>query len=322
MIKPKHYKFISILLKTVIVTGAFLFIYKRVNQQEQQFLDFFNKVNINAYNLSLSGFTILLMLFNWWLESLKWKILVKRIEPVSTIKSLKSVLAGITISVFTPNRVGEVGGRIFYLKKADHITAAFLSFAGSFIQLLCTLVFGFIAFFFLYLENESVRSIVSVNSFFIWSLIGVTGLIGIFLWIVLNKPSIEIQNKLNEVVGVFKSFPPSDLYWVGIYSITRYLIFTLQFYLLLIFFNVHIDFFIAVASIGLTFLFISAIPTFFLTELGVRGAVSISIIGLFSSNSEGILLASAFIWVINIAFPAVIGAIFVFNLKFFRRKEE
>jgi hypothetical protein len=58
----------------------------------------------------------MLGLANWALETIKWKYLISSVLPnIKFSESLKSVLAGVTLGVFSPNRTGEVLGRVFSL---------------------------------------------------------------------------------------------------------------------------------------------------------------------------------------------------------------
>jgi hypothetical protein len=69
------------------------------------------------------------------------------------------------------------------------------------------------------------------------------------------------------------------------------------------------------------------IPTIALTEIGVRGSVSVflfayyfSLMGRASIDYElGVASASTALWLVNLVIPAFAGAIFVFSLKFFRK---
>src|SRR5215208_118256 len=50
---------------------------------------------------------VFLMIVNWSIEAIKWKLSVQRVQPVSFVKSFCAVLSGVSFSVSTPNRVGE-----------------------------------------------------------------------------------------------------------------------------------------------------------------------------------------------------------------------
>ena len=92
-------------------------------------------------------------------------------------------------------------------------------------------------------------------------------------------------------------------------------------------FGVPIDLYMALLFISLIFFIITAIPTIVLTELGIRGSVALFLFGLYfkamHQNIEqltiGILSSITFLWLINLCVPALLGTIFTFRLKFFRR---
>jgi hypothetical protein len=79
--------------------------------------------------------------------------------------------------------------------------------------------------------------------------------------------------------------------------------------------------------IPVIYLIMALVPSIALAELGIRGSVSIFVIGLYydkigrsgESMEMIILAASSGVWLINLAIPAVIGTFFVFSLKFFRK---
>jgi len=69
------------------------------------------------------------------------------------------------------------------------------------------------------------------------------------------------------------------------------------------------------------------VPSIALIDLGIRGSVSIFVIGLYfqksgfnSGDTElAILTSSTVLWLVNLIIPAILGTFFVFNLKFFRK---
>ena len=75
---------------------------------------------------------------------------------------------------------------------------------------------------------------------------------------------------------------------------------------------------IVFSLIALTFFVTSAIPTFALTEIAVRSGVAIYFFGTISLAHTPILAASLFLWIVNLAIPALVGMAFVNKLKFFK----
>ena len=99
----------------------------------------------------------------------------------------------------------------------------------------------------------------------------------------------------------------------------RYLVFTTQFFILLNTFDEDILYFDAIPLITIMLLIVSIIPTIVFTELSVRGSVAVFLFGMITSNTVAVFSATFIMWIINFVFPALIGTVFVFSLKFFRR---
>ena len=91
---------------------------------------------------------LLLMPVNWSLESIKWRMLALYVRKLSFGEALRSVLTGISFSLFTPNRVGDSVGRIFSLRIGDPMNAVLLAVAGSLAQIIATCFSGSLAFLF------------------------------------------------------------------------------------------------------------------------------------------------------------------------------
>lgn len=133
--------------------------------------------------------------------------------------------------------------------------------------------------------------------------------------------------RIKKYTKVFSWYNSNDLMKVLGLSLFRYLVFSLQFYLLLRAFDLKIPYFEAMMLIALVYLFMTIIPTIALTELGVRGSVSLFVFSLYfeplgSWNDQAALAvasASTILWLINLALPALLGIIFVYSLRFFRK---
>ena len=141
----KSKKTISFLLKIAIVAFALFFLYEQITSKSS-FEDFdIDKIVIQLKkNYFLIVLVVLMMFINWFLESLKWRALISKIEKISIKRSLRAIFSGITVSAFTPNRVGEYGGRVFCLEKGDRIKSVLITVIGSMAQLTTTIVFGLI----------------------------------------------------------------------------------------------------------------------------------------------------------------------------------
>ena len=318
-------KYLSILIKIVIVFFSFYFIYNELvhhNDVGRISLDSLLDTIINNY--SLIFIVVLMMFINWMLESLKWKFMIRKIEAISFFTSLRAIFSGITVSSFTPNRIGEYGGRVFCLEKSDRIQAVFITILCSMAQLLTTIIFGSFAFFILheqFLEDQyfiieisrfSLLVLFVLNILFVLAYFNVAFLIN-FLW------KFNFFNFLRQYINVISLFNFKDLLVTFLYSVFRYLVFSIQFLILLHVFNVDISLYDAILSVMLVFFFITLTPTITIAEIGVRGSMALLVFLKFSTNVIGILSSTFLLWIINLIIPAIIGSFFIFSLKFFRK---
>ncbi|MFM1875079.1 MAG: hypothetical protein RL266_816 [Bacteroidota bacterium] len=318
---------IGLFIKVVIAIVALWFIYREVQLKDQDTdLSFGISFLLRPEQLVAFIGLIILMMLNWMLEAYKWRLLVNHIEIISMWKSLKAIFSGITIAIFTPNRVGEYGGRIFHLQKADRIDAALLTIVGSYAQLVVTLVTGIMATMFFLPEFVGLGPITPMQ----YNLIGilVVGFCSLLVIMFLNTRLLTtilnwlpIPKQHRHYTKVFEYHSTTTLWKVFLASLGRYVIFTFQFYVLLKIFDVQISYSNAMMMVSMTYFVMTAVPTIAITELGVRGSIAVYFIGMISSNISGIFLASSMLWLINLAVPAIIGVVFIFQLRFFRKSD-
>jgi len=328
----------NLVLRLAIIFATYYFIYKQIFENRKldhvanSFSDLINKPQVTF----LLVWTALLMLVNWGVESLKWQFLISKVERISFLKSFEAVLSGISVSIFTPNRIGEWFGRVFIMKKANPWKGVFITMIGSFSQLLTTIIVGAISLLFyvpIYFGNASFYSDYLLYGLILLVVVIITALILIFL----NVTSIPVFvsrilkkrfSHFNDYLSVISNYSAIELLTVLLLSFLRYCIFSLQFYILLMTFSVHIPLVHGLMIISMVFFIMTAIPTVTLAELGVRGSVSLYFIGLyferFSQITDninlGIVSATSTLWLINLAIPALLGTLFVYRLTFFRKR--
>ena len=322
-------KTLSILIKIVIVFFSFFFIYNELlyndNLGNIRFDSILTVLKENYFTISV---VVFMMFINWLVESLKWRFMISKIEDISIFTSLRAIFSGITVSSFTPNRVGEYGGRVFCLEKSDRIQAVFITVLCSMAQLLTTILFGSISFFILhenFLQDNSMLLFfnIKISSFSFLLLLFFNFL---FLFFYFNASLLvkyiskyKYFKFLDKYINVISLYKRKELMIALLYSVLRYLIFSSQFLILLHVFEVDINFFESILSVMLVFFFITLTPTITIAEIGVRGSVALLVFMKFSSNVIGILSSTFLLWVINLIIPAIIGSFFIFSLKFFRK---
>ena len=337
MEKTKLRKTYNILIRLSIILLTLFFIYDQIFYRKdlQSIIDFFPEIIHNSHFISLLVIVGLLLPVNQFLEIVKWKYLISKLEKISFWSATKAVLTGISVSMFMPNRVGDYLGRVFVLKKADRLQAVLVTMLGSMAQLLSTVLFGLVAslFFFPFYFDLSDQLIIwtYVGLIFIVLVMSATMVLAYLNFAsfsdVIRRISGHGYRRIQKYAKVFSWYNSKDLLKVLVLSLMRYLVFSMQFYLLMKAFNLNIAYFEAMMLIGLVYLLMAIIPTIALTELGVRGSVSIFVFALYLEplglwNDQAALAvasASTILWLINLAFPALLGVVFVYSLRFFRK---
>ena len=334
---PKLNKTSNILIRIAIVVLVYTYIYYQIfyKRDFHNILGLLDNMVENSKFIPLFCCASLMMLGNLFIEAKKWQFLVSRAERVSILTSIKAVFTGLSVSVFTPNRVGEFFGRIFFLKKTEPIEGIFMTVIGSISQLLVTIVVGSISLAFFLPSYYSVKDFPTellMGAFYVGIFLANTIFLGLYLNIsfitTLSKRVLNPRWKhWNHYLEIFSSYKTSELLKVFGLSLFRYIIFSTQFYLFLRAFDVPLPLSKGVVLIPVIYLVTTSIPTIALSELGVRGSVSVFLIGVFMTKNfigvEDIQLrvfaASTSIWLINIAIPAIIGTFFVYQLRFIRK---
>lgn len=273
---------------------------------------------------------VLLMTVNWLIEAMKWRKLMISVQAVSLADALKAVLTGITVSVFTPNRVGEFIGRVFSIRTLSPLRAILVTLVGSMSQLTVTIVVGSVgALFFIGRYSnlatnmpEAIRSSVVVLTLVVDLLIVMLFLNVGFLTNLLRSMIPRRWRKIRSYVRVFALFHRGTLLVVLSMSFMRYLVFTGQYLILLYLFGLTGKVADVVMLLTVIWFVMAAIPSFALAELGIRSSVAVSVFtiyyhphGLNSQQTIAIIAASSLLWIINIAIPALVGSAFISRLK-------
>ncbi len=272
---------------------------------------------------------VFLMLVNWSIESIKWQLLVKHLQKFSFYKSFKSVFAGCSVTMLTPNRVGEFGGRVLYLEEDNRIKAISLAVVGSISQLLVTMLMGCFGLIFLRYFSQFDHSIVSVLPQF-WETVltslcvGLTFILLLFYlrlgWLVRMMEKIPGLQKVVQHVSVLDEFNNLQLVQILSLSFVRYLVFVLQYVLLLQVMDVQIAGWLCFLLLTIFYLVMAVAPTFGFIELPVRVSASWAILKFYTSNELGVGAAGLGIWLINLVLPAVIGSLLILSIKIVKEK--
>ncbi len=324
--KAKIIKLTETIVKIVIVLLGIWIIYKKIihNQNITQLGSDIKSSFTSTKHIYLLIVTIILVPINIYLEGVKWKIQLKPIENISYYKSFLSIFTGLTAGMFFPNRMGNFLGRIFMMENGDRIKAAMVTIVGGMAQMIATVSVGLIA------------TIFFVNKYFVLLTISIFLIVALLLLIYFNIHVLKyfqflipkkFKEKTKEYFDVFSLYDKKELLKILIISFLRYFIYTFQFVLLIWAFNIPLTYLNAMIPISFTYLLMMLIPFITITEIAIRGSVSILVFekwfiinGISNSLELMVFSASSLLWILNIAIPSIIGLFLIHRLKFFRQK--
>ncbi len=273
----------------------------------------------NELRSSLSNFTLqrilllvgvlLLMPLNWLIEVKKWQKITANTSALDFSTALKSVLSGITTGYITPNRIGEFAGRILYLPHEKRAAGTLLSFINGLTQNAIIMLLGGISALFYFTQYNHYH-----NSYLIFLYIALVVLVGAVFYFSFPFIVQKIKEKkwdkkkiIQQLIEAVSLFQSKDLLVILLWSAVRFVVFNVQFFLLLQFFGIHLTLTQAFISIPTMYLLITFTPSFAFSEPAIRGAYSVFVLGLFSTNQIGIILTGITLWLINFVIPLLIG---------------
>ena len=305
------YKWILILIvKLLIVAFAvYYLVHKLMFNDQILFHQFKNQLSVLfASNIWL---LVLLLIFtdaNWIIEIIKWQKLVLLVKKISFFEAYEQCFGSLTVSIITPNRVGEYGAKSLYFKKEVRKKIILLNFIGNMGQLSTTVLFGIVGILFLIFSFNIQFPEINIVKVAI-------GLILLLVcWMLCKK---WMGNKIREILTKI----PQKIYLQSLgFSFLRYLIFLHQFVFLLYLFNVNINYFTAVQLLFCMYFFASIIPSLSLFDWVIKGSVAVWLFGLVQVNEVTILTITMVMWILNFAIPALLGSVFVLNFNFHKEK--
>ena len=272
---------------------------------------------------------IFLIFVNWGLEARKWQLLMKPVQPMGFITAFKSVLCGATLSLNTPNRIGEYGGRILYVNEGNRLKAVTLSIAGSISQLMITLILGLGGLFFILFQLPGDSATVPYfTPFLVKMLLYLNAcLVILFLlfyfrlgWIVRFIEKIPNLSRVVKYISVLENFDAKILLRLLFISSVRYSVFVIQYIFMMQLMEVGIGGWQSFWILTLLFWVLAIVPSFAIAEIGIRGKFGLALMGLFSANKTGIVAVMFSIWLFNLFIPAVSGGLLILSKKYFSKK--
>ena len=292
---------IVFLIKVLIVTAAFYFIYQQLANNDK--LDWEKLTSLVKEKSTFLGVLFLLTLSfaNRFLEILKWQNLISFLKPISIGEATKQVLCSLTAGIFTPNGLGEYAGKALYFDKKKTKKIIFLNGICNGIQMILTVVFGIIGLFIL--------------GYWKWSL-GITLMAFAFCLMAFLSKNIKVKGySIEKLIKKINEIPKRIHQKNNLLALCRYLVFSHQYYFLFLAFDVDLPYLTMMATIATVYFLASSLPSFQFLDFAVKGSVAVFFFEKLGVNEWIVVFISTLMWFLNVVLPVVIGSYYVLKFK-------
>ncbi len=259
---------------------------------------------------------MVLMPVNWWLEARKWHLLLRVFLPWPFSRTWRAVLAGVSVSAATPNRVGEIGGRMLVAQREEWPGVVTSSVLGSACQWIAFLLLAWPSL--MWTADLLLQEYLPFSVRWLWPLGpllllagwwgGLPLLLKFMNWLESRwKLGLEEQRQGLEKVKL------SLMLRAGVHACLRFSVYCLQLYLLLWFFGLELPLWRGLAGIAAIYLVQAGIPLppglnlVTRTELGMLLWESGPAAAADPANAVAILAAFTSLFAVNVLLPALPG---------------
>jgi len=298
---------------------AIYFVYNKVNNQEnlRAFTDLMQSIAPQVMYSTLAA-VVMLMAMNWLIEVVKWRYLSRGLERLTFWKATKSVFCGLTWAIFTPNRIGEYGGRVLLLQPQNRARGAVLMGVGLFAQLVLTSVFGAVSIAWFVSTFMAAPASVLVGVWLL-AIIYVAAFLLLYFnvhWVDNLVGRVKLLRRVQPFFSVLQDVQPRELRVVLLLSFTRFVIFTSQYILLMLVILPEIPLVAMILMIFILFFVQAAVPSLDIFDFSVRSFVAGNLYSYVTNQEIAVMAIVSCVWFVNLILPAIIGSFFVLNVNY------
>lgn len=286
-------------------------IYTAYGHEESNYL-FQN--SFSTRNILFISFCLFLVPVNWFLESLKWRILMEPFIKISSGQAFKSILAGLSLGIVTPSRIGEYGGRILmtpYVRSHEVISS---TFAGSLAQNITHIMAGILLAFFIL---KDFWNNLYVQPAFFFSAVCLQACVMLAVYFYFSKitdymAGQNLPEKLKKIFMRAGDVYPKDvrlLLKIWMISLIRYGVYFIQYLLVLSALHIEVKNWEVVSHLASIFLIQTLIPLPAFISVPARGEVAVLVWQNAGIHAVHALTATYTIWFINLIIPAIFGLV-------------
>lgn len=267
--------------------------------------------------------SLLLVIVNWWIEIVKWRLLIKNTSNHDWLSSTRSVLGGVALGMITPARLGEIPGRAFLLSQQNRTALIAKALFSSLIQNSWNIALGGIAILYLG-TNIAIPGL--EPSIIGWVFFCQLLLLFALVYYVDQLPFLFMKSRfsfLREWSGKLNLALTSTKWGIRwqIWGLSglRYLAYLLQYIIIM-------NWLVPGASLvetggvaAVQFMLQSLLPLPAVLSLPARGEMAVLCWGALDVKPVYALLGTGLMWLFNLGLPAITGVLFLFCGKIEKR---
>lgn len=276
-------------------------------------------------NWSFLLLAVCLMPVNWALETLKWRQFMSVFRALDFRTAFRGVLAGISVSLFTPNRVGEYAGRMLVLEPQAALSTVAATMLGSYAQWMVLWMGGATGLFVLAGRQDMGTP---AMRYALWLIALAFGLAASTLLrnprkalrVLLTLPRSRIRQKLLSALLPLRHFSAEMAMRVLGLAALRYGVYGLQYYFLLRYMDIKIPAGEAFAGIAALFLVQTGIPLPPFAAFLARGELALWLWGGYTMKPALILGAAYGLFTLNLLLPALLGGWVIWHSRWLQNR--
>lgn len=259
---------------------------------------------------------VALMPLNQLLESLKWRSMVRHLEPVSIQQAVYATLIGQVGAIALPNRLADFPTRTLALRPGNRAAATIIGFLSGWALTIVIGIAGTIA------GTIYIRHYTPVFFNTRYLTVAAAAVIMLMLFFIIFPGTLKFleplippkYKNLGFTARALSQLQAHQTITATLYSALRYTLFSFQYFVSLRTFGIQLSADEALTAIPTIYLLTTITPTVVLSEAAVRTSYAIAVLAPISASTPTIALATTLLWIINIGLPLVSGLV-LFNLK-------
>ncbi len=309
----------STVLKWLVVVAAYVYLaYRLITFSDYATcIAHFCEAGVGQYVCIVIAF--LLFPLNILFESLRWRILLRDLEPNMTLaEAQRQTYYGFVGAFITPSRLGDYPARALLLSNKSHwLSAVALGFVGSLLLILVILVIGLPATIELFVGQKlMLKSDTLADWHYSWAIAAF-----VFLLILagcLPQMSRWIERRFHfrkeqtqQMIHTLGQIKAKQLLTASLYTFLRYLTFCIQLFLVLVAcdssYQLSTINYQLILAIPTYYLLVTITPSFPIADVAIKGSWAIIIFSALGGNVASIAVATVLIWLINTICPMLVG---------------